>query len=121
MSDRPDVQTSRNMIRAQLAAAFPGNPRLQRAFENMADDVTATLPDAIAAAIEAASDASTMAQAAAVTALGLAAQALARDEGPPMLPAAAAPADEPPLLQELFARVACLEREVATLKEGPTP
>ena len=46
MADRPEIK-SRQLTRDDLAQFLP-NPKLIRAFELMTEDVTITLPDAIA-------------------------------------------------------------------------
>jgi hypothetical protein len=62
MADRPAVKTQ-HVRRDELAAVLV-SPRLVKAFENMADDVSQTLPDAAKATAQAASRAQARADAA---------------------------------------------------------
>lgn len=64
---RPAVKTQ-TLLRAQLADALNNDPRAIRAFENMASDVSQTLPDATESASQAAQAAQDAAYAARVIA-----------------------------------------------------
>lgn len=118
MSDAPDVRTNRSAPRTEIASFFRGNPRLQKAFEELLYDMGVTLPDASqqnAQAAQAASDsaAAALASAATANASADAAQATA-DQA---LAEAGAPGTDPGL-GLVYAELAQLRSRIAAIEQG---
>lgn len=114
---------TRAITREKLASFLGNRQELIKLFENLLQDVGATIPNMVEENAEAAGSAqaaAVLASALATAAMNLAAQA---NEGPPPAPHPTPIPDDdgPPQLAALHARLATLELAVSQLSERPTP